>query len=640
MSQSITNVTVKRIKRFKALILWVIYVGSILVAPGLENPALPAVIPAPQHMVAGEGVFKLTGRTCISTDTASRATGEYLAERLRVVTGFPVKVISGKPGGEDILITTRDAGPKLGEEGYELTVTSASVVIRAHQEAGGFHGVQSLLQLFPPQVFAQTRLSGVAWELPAVRIEDQPRFKWRGLMLDSGHDFQTKEFVERFIDLMALHKFNVFHWHLTDLGTWSLEIKGRGKLQDSSTRGDGVKPGFYTQNEIREVVQYAARRHIVVMPEIDMPGHEPAALIAYPELDCPLPRVDKNGRPARPWEYCVGNEKTYAFLEEVLTQVVDLFPSRYIHIGGDECPKDRWNRCPLCQAKMKAEGLKNGEELQSYFVRRMEGFLRGKGRHLVGWDEIIEGGLAPDATVMSWRGMGGGMVAARAGHDVVMAPTEWTYFDYPNTTLQKVYGFEPVPKELSVEEGAHILGAQAQMWTDGHPSENQIDGLVYPRAAALAEVVWSPAEARDYSGFVARLRVHALRLAALGVHASPIPKDSVLVGVWSPAQTSPAPKIVEWPLAKSISAPGRYDIVFQYDHGKSRFEIHGVDVLDGGKVIASEKHFGCTGSQNISNIFQVQIPALSGGDLTLRATVSTDWGPESYGRVLIEKGGD
>jgi hexosaminidase len=479
----------------------------------------PAVIPQPVKMQVTPGSFSLTADTVVLADGASAETARQLIEALAPATGFALKVSNRAAAAKSTIVLREDAGlARLGKEGYQLAVTPDTVSMASAGQAGLFYGVQTLLQLFPPQIFAVKPAGGVAWSAPCVVIEDTPRFAWRGLMLDSGHDFQRKQFVERFIDLAARHKFNLFHWHLTDLGTWSIEIRGRPKLLDASTRGPGVKPGHYTQDEIREVVRYAAARHITILPEIDMPGHEPPALLAYPELDCPLPRVGKNGKADRPWQFCVGNEKTYVFLEEVLGQIVELFPGPYVHIGGDECPKDRWLRCPLCRAKMKEEHLRSGEELQSYFIRRIEKFLQSKHRRLVGWDEILEGGLAPNATVMSWRGMSGGIAAAKADHDVVMAPTAWTYFDYPNTPVEKVYGFEPVPGELTARQASHILGAQAQMWTDTHPSEDQIDSLVYPRAVALAEVLWSPAASRDYDAFSARLQTHLRRLALLGVH--------------------------------------------------------------------------------------------------------------------------
>ena len=489
----------------------------------------PTLIPQPQKLTRLEGAFELVPATRIYTDKASVGTGHVLAAKLRQATGWPFRIgrktAPDLPDTGGILLTTRGADASLGAEGYELVARTNAVIIRAPAQAGLFYGLQTLLQLLPPEIFSTNIVSNFDWQIPCVRITDQPRFKWRGLMLDSGHDFQNKEFVERYLDLMALHKFNLFHWHLTDLGTWSIAIKGYPKLLDPDTRAPGVKPGYYTQDEIREVVRYAAARYITILPEIDMPGHESPALLAYPELDCPLPHHETgwpyntvaNGKP-RPWEFCVGNEKTYVFLEEVLSQIVALFPGRYIDIGGDECPKERWLRCPLCQAKMKAEQLTTGEELQSYFIRRMEKFLQSKGRRMIGWDEILEGGLAPNATVMSWRGMGGGIAAAKAGHDVVMAPGEWTYFDNPKTLVEKVYSFEPVPKELSAAQAAHVLGAEAEMWADQHPSEHEIEALVYPRATALAEVLWSPKEARKFDDFTRRLKTDNQRLDQFGVH--------------------------------------------------------------------------------------------------------------------------
>ncbi len=481
-----------------------------------EKTTIGALVPYPVSLESGKGSFTLNAETVIGTDNASRSTAEQLVAYLKPATGWTSPIaVSGNTAKNSIVLTQDTSLTDLGSEGYLLEVAPQKISLTAPTQAGLFYAVQTLRQLFPPQIYSAGVAKDVAWNVPSVKIKDFPRFDWRGIMLDSGHDFQTLPFVLKFIDAMAAHKFNVFHWHLTDLGTWSIEIKKYPKLLDASTRGPGVKPGYYTQRQIRQVVQYAAQRHITVVPEIDMPGHSVPALLAYPELNCPL----KGGRV---WQYCVGNEKTFEFLENVLSEVIDLFPSKYIHIGGDECPKDRWKQCPLCQQRLKAENLKNENELQSYFVKRIEKFLGSKGRRLIGWDEILEGGLAPNASVMSWRGMGGGISAAKSGHDVVMAPTSHLYFDYPQTTVETVYRFEPIPKELTAEQAGHVLGAQAQMWSDNHPSEETIESLVYPRACALAEVVWSPKATRNYGDFLQRLTYHQRRLAALGLHYRPL----------------------------------------------------------------------------------------------------------------------
>lgn len=487
-----------------------------------DTGTVPALIPWPVALAQGHGSFVLAADSVIVADQDSQGTAAQLAGWLRPATGFPLEIASAAGGAGSIIALVQDKNlTNLGGEGYQLSVTPARIAMAAPTQAGLFYAVQTLRQLLPPGIFSTSVVQGVEWRVPCVTIEDVPRFGWRGLMLDTGHDFQHLPFILRFIDLMVLHKFNTLHWHITDLGTWPLEIKNYPRLQYPSTRGTrmmgdpkrGVKPGYYTQDQVRQVVRYAAERHITVVPEIDMPGHSAPALIAYPEFDCPVPH--KTWEWDR-WEYCVGNEKTYAFLQEVLAQVMDLFPSRFIHIGGDECPKDHWRKCPVCQAKKKDAGLKDEEELQSYFVKRIERFLNSRGRRLIGWDEILEGGLAPNAAVMAWRGTDGGIAAARAGHDVVMAPTTHLYFDYSEATTptEKVYSFEPIPAGLTAEQGMHILGAQAQMWTDHHPTEKEIERLVYPRACALAEVVWSPVHARDYNSFTQRLAIHAQRLAA------------------------------------------------------------------------------------------------------------------------------
>jgi hexosaminidase len=495
-------------------------------ARAVEAPPPPALIPCPAALEAGQGTFTLTAATVIVADAASQATATQLAGYLKPASGFALDIAAGSGTPRQAIVLVQDTDlTELGTDGYLLTVTPERIDLAAPTQAGLFHAVQSLRQLMPPAIFASQVVADIAWQIPCVRIKDTPRFAWRGLMLDTGHDFQPLPMLLRFIDLMAIHKFNTLHWHITDLGTWPLEINGYPKLIEPFTRGTrqmghpkrGVKPGYYTQDEVRQVVRYAAERHITIVPEIDMPGHSTPALTAYPEFDCPVPHKTMEWDH---WEYCVGNEKTYGFLEDVLTQVMDLFPSTFIHIGGDECPKDHWRKCPLCQAKKTAENLKTEEELQSYFTRRIEKILAAKGRRLIGWDEILDGGLPANATVMAWRPAArADVAAAKAGHDVVMAPTSHLYFDYPEATtpLAKVYAFEPVSKELTPEQGVHILGAQAQMWTDNHPTAVEIERLVYPRACALAEVVWSPVATRDFGRFTSRLTVHAQRLAALGI---------------------------------------------------------------------------------------------------------------------------
>ena len=617
-----------------------------LVAPLLIAAPVPTLIPLPQHLTVSDGAFVVKPDTCVCADEASRATADQLAVQLRQATGYAIKVCAAPasgncPGG--ILLTTSGAKAGLGAEGYELTVTPEAVVIRAPAQAGLFYGVQTLRQLLPPQIFSAAPVRDAAWTVPCVAIEDAPRFGWRGLMLDSGHDFQNLAFVKRFIDLMSLYKLNVFHWHLTDLGTWSLEIKGYPELLAPGTRGSGVKPGYYTQDEIREVVRYAAERHITIVPEIDLPGHETAALLAYPELECPLPhKVNAEAgawRSAKPWQFCMGNEKTFVFLEAVLSQVVELFPGTHVHIGGDECPKGRWLKCPMCQARMSAEHLATGEELQSYCIRRIEKFLESKGRRMIGWDEILEGGLAPNATVMSWRGMKGGIAAAQANHDVVMAPTEWTYFDYPNTPVDRVYGFEPVPPELTAEQSKHVLGAQAQMWTDNHPTEAQIDSLVYPRAAALSEVVWSSPTGRNYEEFKARLEAHLPRLAVLGVKYRPLIRG-VPVAAWNLQKTNSAPADFEWPLTNGVAGPGKYKVKFICEKGLA-LTVQSVEIVQAGTVLASWRPEVAAGGANPQNEYPLELSGLSGAPLRIRASLGLIK-PEgnrnmSRGRIYLEK---
>lgn len=500
----------------------------------------PAIVPQPAELQLQPGTFTLASATAILVDfetTGVRAVGEFLADQLRATTGqtLPVKE-TDEPIVQDggILLTTSGAPETLGEEGYELTIAPQSVVLRARAARGLIYGVQTLRQLLPLDAKA-----AATW--PCLKVVDRPRYPWRGMLLDCGRHFMRKEFVKRYIDLLSYHKLNVLHWHLTEDQGWRIEIKKYPKLteigawrkitRDSEQPGDasGRYGGFYTQDEVREIVAYAANRGITVVPEIEMPGHSLAALASYPELSCTGGPFDVRTE----WGitddvYCAGNDQTFAFLEDVLTEVLALFPSEFIHIGGDECPKARWQKCPKCQARIKAEGLKDERELQSYFIRRIERFLNSHNRRLIGWDEILEGGLAPNATVQAWRSMDHAVTAARAGHDVICSPTSHCYIDYPQyadparpewmgfITLEKSYAFEPTPAALTPEQARHVLGLEGTMWTERAPMP-RVDHQVFPRMCALAEAAWSPAETRNAADFARRMDTHYARLEALGV---------------------------------------------------------------------------------------------------------------------------
>jgi hexosaminidase len=511
-----------------------------------------AVIPLPQKMERQPGAFRLSPDTRIWINPGAAQTAEQLAAPLRQSTGWPLKIsrsfFSDAPRPNGILLTTRNARPSLGAEGYELRVTTNSIVLRAPAPAGLFYGVQTLLELLPPEIFSTNATTNVDWRIPCVSIQDWPRFPWRGLMLDVSRHFYYPSEVEKILDAMAWCKLNRFHWHLTDDQGWRIEIKKYPKLtQTSAWRpgvGFGLDPqsttaygpdgrygGFYTPADIRKVVQYAAARHITIVPEIEMPGHATAVLAAYPQFSCtggpftlPLAGGVFHGI------YDPANPATFKFLDDVLAEVCRLFPGPYVHLGGDEVPKDSWKKSPACQALMKREGLKNEEELQSWFIRRMEKTVNAHGKTLLGWSEILQGGLAHNAVVMDW--IGGATEAAGAGHDVVMTPTKFCYLDYYQSTnhaaepraiggflpLEKVYAFEPVPARLAPEFQVHILGGQCNLWTEYIPSLARAEYMLFPRACALAEVTWSAKTARDFPDFSQRLQVEFQRFDQQGVN--------------------------------------------------------------------------------------------------------------------------
>jgi hexosaminidase len=515
----------------------------------------PAIIPLPQMMEVQPGNFVVSAQTGVPgagsriiVNPGTEETGHYLSAELRRRTAIELDVLpeAQTEGLGNIVLRLQDANSELGKEGYTLTVTPKEVTIQAAASAGLFYGAQSFLQLLP--VASKTGPQPKSWSIPCVQIEDQPRFRWRGLMLDVSRHFFTKQEVERLLDEMAWHKLNVFHWHLVDDQGWRIEIKKYPRLTEvgawrkaigfgldakaSTAYGpDGRYGGFYTQEDIREVVAYAQSRHIEIVPEIEMPGHSSAALMAYPQFSCTggpfttdLPGGVFNG------VYCAGNDDSFTFVEDVLTEVCALFPGPYIHIGGDEVLVDNWKNCPKCQARMRQEGLTKESELEGYFIRRVEKIVNAHHRRLVGWSEIRQGGLAANATVMDW--VGGAVEAATAGHDVVMSPLADCYFDKYQSLdqgkepraiggylpLQQVYAFEPIPTNLPASYQEHILGAQANVWTEYMPSFRHVEYMVFPRLCALAEVVWSPKASRHWDDFSRRVRIDGSRLDQLGVN--------------------------------------------------------------------------------------------------------------------------
>jgi len=499
----------------------------------------PAIVPEPQSMVVEMNKhYALNGQPALHSDAAKGEKALRFLNDYFQATGWKAHIT--EQGSAEIKLEEK---PGLGEEAYEMSINSSGIHIRASHEKGFFYGFQSLIQLLPPNKHIAN--------LPYLEIQDSPRFAWRGLHLDVGRHFFPTEFIKKYIDLMAFYKFNTFHWHLTEDQGWRIEIKQYPKLTEIGSQrketileknfnpyvGDG-KPygGFYTQEEIKEVVAYAQEREITIVPEIEMPGHSLAALAAYPELGC-APGPYEVGTKWGVYDdiYCP-SELTFQFLENVLTEVMELFPSKYIHVGGDEAPKTAWRKSKVAQDVIKREGLKNVFELQSYFIQRMEKFLNANGRQLIGWDEILEGGLAPGAAVMSWRGEAGGIEAAEAEHKVVMTPNSHMYFDYyqanPDNeplanggiiSLEKVYHYNPTPEGLDEEHKKYIMGAQANVWTEYIKTADHVEYMVYPRAVALAEVVWSQPENKDWNRFQEKLKhqYHLLDARDVNYHVAP-----------------------------------------------------------------------------------------------------------------------
>ncbi len=483
------------------------------------------IIPQPNSLKIDSGYFKIDENTVIWVDSNLLNEAQYLKSLIEESSNFEVKIKeSSNPSSEKngIALWLDDEWEFPRKEAYFLITTEDSCKIPSLTKDGIMRGIQTLRQLFTDDFHSKNKRD--SWELPCVKVSDFAKFQHRGLLLDCSRHFFKKEVVKKYIDLLALYKMNVLHWHLTEDQGWRIAIDKHPKLTEIGawrTELDGSKyGGFYTKEDIKEIVAYATERHITVIPEIELPGHSQAAIAAYPHLSCTGEQVEV----ANDWGvfkeiYCAGNDTVFTFLEDVLTEVMDLFPSQYIHIGGDEAPKFRWEHCNKCKARMTSEGLKDAHELQSYFISRIEKFLNKNGRQLIGWDEILEGGLSPHATVQSWRGMDGGIKAAEMGHDVIMSPTSHCYLDYDLKAidLEKVYNFNPVP-DMDPENANHIIGGEVNMWTEHVPDENNLDSKVFPRLLAMSEVLWSAPKERDYEGFYERIQHHYPMLKNLGVN--------------------------------------------------------------------------------------------------------------------------
>jgi hexosaminidase len=496
------------------------------------------IIPQPISQVINEGHFIISSSTGLSYPEELKISAEFLKSYIE-----KSQIIKLKKGNDIqfILDATIDS-----EEGYTLEVKPNTIQIKAKTDSGAFYAVQTLRQLLPVD-FENGKFIQKRGAVPSVFIKDAPKFTYRGMHLDVARHMFSVDFIKKYIDALALLKMNTFHWHLTEDQGWRIEIKKYPKLQDIAAFRDETlighysdqphqfdgKPygGFYTQEEVKDIVAYANNRFITVIPEIEMPGHSQAAIAAYPELGC----TGEDIAVATKWGifediYCTKDE-TFDFIEDVLDEVLELFPSKYIHIGGDEAPKTRWKTCSHCQQKIKEEGLKDEHELQSYFISRIETYLNRKGRQIIGWDEILEGGLAPNATVMSWRGFDGAIEAAKQGHNVILTPGSHCYFDHYQSEnidepiaiggflpLEKVYNFNPIPEELTQEEAQYVLGAQGNVWTEYMPNSNKVEYMVFPRILALSEVIWSNPEQKNYKEFALRVGNFHKRLDALDIN--------------------------------------------------------------------------------------------------------------------------
>lgn len=549
----------KIINHFALLLLFGCAVSCTQPENSISNESI-GIIPLPSTYELKPGTFYITGQSSIGIDKSDpemTALANYFNEEISDATGFSLPV-----NNSGTIIFQLGEHKELGEEGYQLSISADQLILSAYKHHGIFNGIQSVLQLLPPEIKSKTVQADATWSINCIEVTDKPQFAWRGLMLDVSRHFFTKQEVKKFIDQMAEYKYNVFHWHLTDDQGWRLEVKSLPRLtaigawraprvgnwweREPQLPTDSLSyGGYYTTEDIREIVEYAQQRYVTIVPEIDIPGHSMAALSAYPEISCKGGPFHVNVGNTFYTEIenslCAGNEQTFEVLDSVFAEVARLFPSPYIHIGGDECYKGFWEKCPKCKMRMQKEHLKNLEELQSYFVKRVAAMVQKRGKQVIGWDEILEGGLAPETIVMSWRGMKGGIEAAKQGHSVIMTPTDHCYLDFyqgdptvePNTysmlRLQDCYKYQLIPDSV---DASLIMGGQGNLWTESVPHYRQVEYMIWPRALAISETLWTDARLRNWKFFVNRVEQQFERFDRSGVNYARSIYDPIIYPHW------------------------------------------------------------------------------------------------------------
>lgn len=635
------------------------------------------LVPYPNQVIRTPDTYTLNAETKIVVDAGTDQLARLWRRDIEPATALPLDV-TRTPGTNTIDVRLDDTLAHLGAEGYTLEVTANGVQIRSSAPAGAFYGLQTLRQLLPTQVFSRAK-TNANWTVPGVKIEDTPRFRWRGSMLDVCRHKAPVEFVKKYIDLLAQHKMNTFHWHLTEDQGWRIEIKRYPRLTEVGAwranvdeqkndqphkyryrtmhRDNSVYGGYYTQDEVREIVQYAAERFITVVPEIEMPGHATAAIAAYPELGN---NPDKQIEVATRWGVFPtvfnAEDSTIEFLKNVLDEVIELFPSPYIHIGGDECPKDEWKASPRAQELIRMRGLKDEYELQSWFIKQIDAHLDARGRRLVGWSEIVEGGLAEGATVMSWLGDSSGIKAARQGQDTVMAPTSHTYLDYYQSRdmsrepqaiggylpLWLVYSYDPIPKSLEPELHKHVLGVQGQLWTEYMQNPKQVEYMAFPRICALSEVAWTQLAHKEFGAFFGRLTTHLDRLDRQDVNFRR-PDDSQMKpdAQWNASDITTTPTVRRWDISGRVDEPGTYRITFQYMTGLHGLNIDWAELFSGERSLGRVDQKGFTGGRTEKNAYTFTVTADDlQAPITLLAQVHSDGGTDSNGVIIIERTGN